>query len=177
MGNIISMYQYALPEKMKEDLYALEKQEWPNCHEDEEDMMQFLYIQSHHVIAHVGVLFHDAYQQEKCYQAAGICGVICDQNYRHQGIMIKLFQEVGTFLAKQAIDFSVFTCEEHLIPFYERFGWQHSAITLIGGTKTHPFSSKELSLHTMIRLYKEQEELGFSFHDDIFLELGEGKLW
>lgn len=178
MDYIQVAYQRDFNMKVKEAIDHLERMEWPNSTVDFDDQMQFLFYSNSTIISHVGVILKQTIINKKRYKVAGICGVVTHPNYRGKGYALKLLEKAVIYMIENQADFSVFTCHQDLVNFYEKAGWRSTKNALIGGTSEHPMSSNQYDVCTMMKMLsadaKEDAQL---IQQDIILELGVGRLW
>lgn len=183
--------QETCPPDLKEQLIALMRLEWPQAFPNEDENvswpdnrdthpMSFVLLDNEVVISHVAVPNKRIHHEEQHYHAFGLSEVITHPSYRGQGFGLKLIQAAASYIEKQNPDIGIFTCKPSLVPFYSQGGWEPFEETnLIGGTRSKPFRSDLLGLVTMIRFYSDKaRQLRADFErTDVYLELGENKLW
>lgn len=182
--------QKECPSYLRVQIISLMKQEWPQAFEGEEDLnwpdspdtnpTSFLLVDNEKVISHVAVPFKLIEHKGQMYKAYGLSEVMTDPSYRNRGFGLRLLKEARLFIEKNHPDISIFTCKPSLVPFYTQGGWEHANHTcLVGGTRNQPFRSDELGLATMIRFISDKAQKNrLTFEGtDVYLELGERKLW
>lgn len=179
------------PSYLKEQIISLMRQEWPQAFEDkDEDTIwpdnpetqptSFVLIENNIVISHLAVPWKHIKHEGQTYKAFGLSEVITHPTYRGQGFSLRLIKAAFKYIEKNSPDISIFTCEPALVSLYTKGCWNHKQnINLIGGTHNQPFRSDSLGLSTMIYLFSDRAKNNrFSFEEtDIYLELGERKLW
>lgn len=168
-------------------IIELEHTAWPEPSEEEQFpsapntyATSFVWLEKHMAICHVGIRKCTFLHRGESYLAYGLSEVVTHPSYQNQGLASKTIQKAAQFIISQQPDLSIFTCEKHRVPLYEKGGWR--AVTdacLIGGTAQRPFRSDALNLITMMMLISpkaKQHKMDFR-NTDISLELGENQLW
>ena len=172
---------------IEEKIMALEETAWPSetgqkifPSAPDTYVTSFVLLENDKAICHVGIrktlLIHRNIQ----YSAYGLSEVVTHPDYQRQGIGTKMIQKAAAFIASEKPDISIFTCEPKRVPFYTNGGWKPLRnACFVGGTKQTPFRSDSLGLVTMINfLSKKAVAHKEDFQNtDIFLALGEGRLW
>jgi len=180
------------PISIRVQLIELMRQAWPNAFDDISDEqviwpdtpdsypVSLVYLDGDTVISHVAVPRKTIRHEGRDYEAYGISEMMTNPAYQRQGYGVELLREAAAYTRDQKPDLSIFTCEPYLISFYEQGGWTHMPDThLIGGTRKKPFRSDSLGLATMVRFFSEKAaHHADSFRmTDVYVELGERKLW
>lgn len=171
-------YQYDLTNNRKEAIDELERIEWPTSTQDDFQQIQIIYLHNTKVICHVGVMIKSCEFENQVYKVAGITGVITHPKYQKKGYALKLLHEAKLLMKAEGVDFSIFTCHEELVSFYQNAGWENTNNCLIGGTKQQPMRSDEYHLSTMMYLISDKAMANIKLKQkDICIELGNNKLW
>ncbi|WP_152393560.1 GNAT family N-acetyltransferase [Paenibacillus guangzhouensis] len=180
------------PTPIRVQLIQLMRQAWPNAFDDVSDEqviwpdtpdthpVSLVYLDGDTIISHVAVPRKKIQHEGRVYTAYGISEMMTNPAYRRQGYGLELLREAAAYIQDQRPDLSIFTCEPHLISFYEQAGWTYMPGThLIGGTRKKPFRSDSFGLATMVSfLSDEAKRDAESFRmKDVYVELGERKLW
>jgi len=188
---LLHFLQEDCPTYLKDQIISLMKNEWPQAFEGKNEDEQWeicpetkpvslVLLDDNTVISHVAIPHKNIKHIGQIYKAFGLSEVITNPSYRKQGYGLKLIKEAYKFIEEKDPDLSLFTCQPSLVTFYSQGGWEYSKNTnLIGGTLDQPFRSDTLGLSTMIRLFSDKaKENHFEFKEtDVYLELGERKLW
>lgn len=191
MVKLLKFPQEECPSYLKEQIIFLMKNEWPQAFEDKDVAIQWpnciethpislVLVENNIVISHVAVPSKYIKHNGQTYKAFGLSEVMTNPYYRNQGFGLKLIKEAGLLIEKSEPDISIFTCKPSLVSFYTQGEWEYSKSThLIGGTRNKPFRSDSLGLSTMIRFFSDKAQTNrLEFEEtNVYLELGEGKLW
>jgi predicted acetyltransferase len=191
MVQLLQFPQEECASYLKEQIINLMKNEWPQAFEDKDEAVlwpscpdtspiSLVLVEDNIVISHVAVPHKYIKHKGQTFKAFGLSEVMTNPSYRNQGFGLKLIKEAGILIEKSEPDISIFTCKPSLVSFYTQGGWEFSKSThLIGGTLNKPFRSDSLGLSTMIRFISDKaQEIRLTFEEtDVYLELGERKLW
>lgn len=188
---MLQFKQANCPSYIKEQIISLMRQEWPQAFEDsdvdtlwpdspETQPTSFVFVENDIVISHLGIPWKHIKHKGQTYKAYGLSEVLTNPLYRRQGFSLRLIKAAFSYIEKNNPDISIFTCEPALVSLYTKGGWTNKQnINLIGGTQNKPFRSDSLGLSTMIYLFSDKAKNSLlSFEEtDIYLDLGERKLW
>ncbi|WP_066303868.1 GNAT family N-acetyltransferase [Bacillus sp. FJAT-29814] len=191
MIELLQFHQENCPSYIKKQIISLMRQEWPQAFGDHDEDLHWpdspetqptslVLVEDNIVISHVAIPWKNISHEGQKYKAFGLSEVMTNSSFRKQGFGLRLIKEAYSFIEKNNPDISIFTCEPALVHFHTKGGWEHKQnINLIGGTRDKPFRSDILGLCTMINLFSAKAQNNFlSFEEaDVYLELGEGKLW
>lgn len=191
MSEVVRFAQEACPASIREQIIDLMRREWPEAFGDADEAVQWpdlpetsptslVLIEGGIVISHVAVPWKQIEHAGQTYRAFGLSEVMTAPAYRGKGYGLKLVKEALSFIEEQSPDIGVFTCDAPLIRFYAQGGWEHMQGTcLVGGTREKPFRSDTLGKATMMRFFSSKAQHSRSAFEgaDVFLDLGERKLW
>ena len=191
MIELLNFHQEDCPTYIKKQIISLMRQEWPQAFGDNEEDIHWpdsletkptslVFVENNIVISHVAIPWKYISHEGQKYKAFGLSEVMTNPHFRQQGFGLRLIKEAYSFIEKNNPDISIFTCEPVLVHFYSKAGGEHyQNINLIGGTRNKPFRSDSLGLCTMINLFSTRAQNNLlSFEaTDVYLELGERKLW
>lgn len=185
--NFISGIRSDFPDTYKTQIFDLLKGVWGNFYEnlttsvlDNTDEFAIILVDNNTVLSHVLLDFKEIMHKGVRYLAYGISEVVCNPAYQKNGYGKAVVQQAYVTIQDKNADIAVFTCSNNLVNFYTSCGFAYMpTTTIVGGTKTIPFRSDTLNLSAMMHFYsKKATENQFDFLDtDIFLDLGENKLW
>ncbi|MGG0276599.1 GNAT family N-acetyltransferase [Bacillus rhizoplanae] len=193
-GGRIELLQFSqedCPVYLKEQIIFLMRNEWPRAFEGQNEDIRWpdcpetqptslVLVENDVVISHIAIPCKHIKHRGQTYKTFGLSEVMTNPSYRNQGFGVRLVKEAVSFIEKTDPDIGIFTCEPSLVDFYTQGGWEQAKRTyLIGGTRNKPFRSDSLGLCTMIRYFSDQAQQNrVAFEEaDVYLELGEGKLW
>jgi len=106
-----------------------------NCFKDVEGFDQLVYSnkdmdlcilvrnKSKKIIAHVSIVKKITYLNNKKYQIGGVGNVAVAENFRHEGLGLKIMKKVNTTLADKKYDLGMLFCSPDLENFYLKLGW------------------------------------------------------
>ncbi|CAM4272138.1 GNAT family N-acetyltransferase [Bacillus manliponensis] len=188
---ILKMLQEECTIEIKEQIFSLMKEEWPEAFEglDEEILwpdsleinpVSFVLILDGIVMSHVAVVSKEIEHEGEKYTAYGLSEVMTNSLYRKRGYGLLLIQTAYSYIKQQGADVSIFTCDPHLVPFYKQGGWEQlQSACLVGGTRRKPFRSDSLEKCTMVKFFSEKAQKNRDTFEeaDIYLELREKQLW
>jgi aminoglycoside 2'-N-acetyltransferase I len=179
------------PLPIKKQVLALMKKEWPQAFvgRDEQSVWNetpeinstsLVLLIDDLVISHVSVPWKHILHEGKTYKVFGFSEVLTHPSYRNQGYGLSIVKEATTFIERNHADIGMFTCDPKLVHFYRQCGWAHlEKACLVGGSREVPLRSDSFELSVMMKFFskKAQENQRDYVEADVFLELGEGKLW
>ncbi|WHY64443.1 GNAT family N-acetyltransferase [Neobacillus sp. SuZ13] len=191
MIELLHFQQGDCPSYIKKQIISLMRQEWPQAFGDNDEEIHWpdsietqptslVFVENNIVINHVAIPWKYISHKGQKYKAFGLSEVITNSSFRKQGFGLRLIKEAYSLIEKNNPDISLFTCEPALVHLYTKGGWEHKQnINLIGGTRNQPFRSDSLGLCTMIKLFSAKAQIKLlTFEEtDVYLELGERKLW
>lgn len=77
------------------------------------------------LVAYAGLVIRDGSHDRRPARIGGVGGVKTHPNHRRRGYAGEAMQSAHRFFSEAAgVDFGLLVCEESLIPYYERLGWQ-----------------------------------------------------
>jgi aminoglycoside 2'-N-acetyltransferase I len=98
-----------------------------------------------HVVATLDILSKTIQHAGQTYLSSGLSAVVTDRSRRRDGIGTTLVTSAREHIRATAADLTVFSCEEALISFYTRCGFDVLPGTvLIGGTPSDPLRTDDL---------------------------------
>lgn len=191
MIELLHFHQEDCPSYIKKQIISLMRLEWPQAFGDKDEDIHWpdspetqptslVFVENNFVISHAAIPWKYISHEGQQYKAFGLSEVMTSPCYRKQGYGLRLIKEAYSFIEKNNPDISTFTCEPALVHFYSQGGWEYKQnINLIGGIRNKPFRSDSLGLCTMINLFSAtaKNNLLSLEETDIYLELGERKLW
>ncbi|OPA73733.1 GNAT family N-acetyltransferase [Paenibacillus selenitireducens] len=186
---LLQFQQQDCPAMYRNQILTLMQQEWPHAFENQQicwpeveatHPISLVLIEDHTVISHVGVPSTNIQHQGLSYKAFGLSEVMTHPSYRRQGLGMRLLREAMVLIRQHEPDISIFTCSPALQPFYMQGGWTPMMKTcLVGGTREKPFRSDALGIITMMQFFSEKAQASRHLFEetDVYIELGERKLW
>lgn len=174
---------------IKRQIIELENLAWPKEDKDidvkfptepETYVTSIILLESNKLLSHVAIRRKTISHKGISYIAYGLSEMVTHPDYQNRGLGSLVLKKAEEFISEQNPDVSLFTCFSGVEPFYLAAGWNLSdGSTLVGGTIEKPFRSDQFDLKTMIRFYSENAKMHASdfSNADIFIELGENKLW
>lgn len=190
MISLYKLVQYPNPNsnvKIEKAIIRLLLTEWqgimgenPQWNEGNQNKTSFVLFDGETAVCHVAVVSKYIEHKAVRYKVAGICEVVTRREYRHKRLAWQLLTRAREYIVAAGVDFSVLTCNPSLVQLYCSSGWTlEKKGSLIGGTRQKPFRSDHLGLSTLLSLHSQKARQNSSsiLGSDIFLDLGENKLW
>lgn len=184
---LIQYPQEALNSQIAREILALERTAWPSDGENEafpsapeSYVSSFVWLDQGRAVCHVGIRKSPLLHRGESYLAYGLSEVVTHPDHQNRGLASQAIRQAAAFIASAPCDLSLFTCAPKRVPLYTRGGWAAlPGSFLVGGTRARPFYSSRLGLVTMALFLspKAKKHRKDFEHTDIFLELGEGRLW
>jgi aminoglycoside 2'-N-acetyltransferase I len=148
-GEIVSFADSELPADLRDQVDALEAQAWPpdpalpaHRHDPLLKPVAMVMIVGGNVVSSLSILSKDVVHQGIRFSASGLSAVVTDQAMRRRGYGNDLVVAGREAIHGSGVDLGIFTCDEPLLGFYVRAGWEPLAGTsLIGGTPSVPLPS------------------------------------
>lgn len=132
------------------------------------------------LLAHAAIEGTELLHRGVPYRAAGLCEVVVSPAARGKGLGSNLLVWARRALAASGADLCVFTSAPELKGFYGAAGFScRDAVCVVGGTLEKPFRSDGLGLVCWLDILSDKarrRERDFQ-NAEVFLPLGEGKLW
>lgn len=75
-------------------------------------------------LSYVGAVIRSGTLNSNSVKIGGVGGVMTHPSTRRQGLAASAIERIIYFFREQNIDFALLVCELHLVPFYQRLGWQ-----------------------------------------------------
>jgi GNAT superfamily N-acetyltransferase len=75
-------------------------------------------------LSSAGAVIRQALLNDAAVTIGGIGGVMTHPDARGQGLAASAIECLIDFFKDHKVDFALLVCEPHLIPFYQRLGWQ-----------------------------------------------------
>lgn len=108
----------------------------------------FILLVDQQPVSRVGILKHPILVGEQTVLVGGIGGVVTIPQAQGQGYARALLEHVQQFLCDELqVDFGLLFCNDRLVPFYERRGWQRIANPVL---IDQPAGRIEAPLHVMV---------------------------
>jgi GNAT superfamily N-acetyltransferase len=82
-------------------------------------------------LAHAGAVVRDGRADGSPARIGGVGGVKTHPRARRQGLAVQAIRRAIDLFRGQGVDFALLVCEPHLVPYYERLGWETHAGNLL----------------------------------------------
>jgi GNAT superfamily N-acetyltransferase len=90
----------------------------------EDHPVSFILVERDMLIGHVNVVWKDIEHAETAFKAYGLTGVFTYPAFRGQGYGLQLVQHATNYIDTQDADIALFNCDNAVIAFYQRAGWE-----------------------------------------------------
>jgi GNAT superfamily N-acetyltransferase len=86
--------------------------------------VSFILVERDILIGHVNVVWKVIEHAETTFKAYGLTGVFTYPAFRGQGYGLQLVQHATGYIDAQDADIALFNCDNNVIAFYQRAGWE-----------------------------------------------------
>lgn len=162
---IVTFPEAEVPRDLRLQVVAMQDEAWPldqpegstPGHDPVLRPLSMLLVERGQVLAALDVLSKEIVHGGKRFAASGLSTVVTDPGHRGKGYGRRLVAAALRVMADSGADLGIFTCDRHLLPFYERAGWEWLPGTvLIGGTPEAPFPSDQFDKVTMAAFFSRR---------------------
>jgi aminoglycoside 2'-N-acetyltransferase I len=159
---IVSHPEGEVPLELRLQVVAIQEQAWPTDHPSGPapwhdpllEPLSVLLVDDGRVLAALDILSKDIVHRGESYAASGLSAVVTDRDQRGNGYGHRIVEAARDVIATSGVDLGIFTCDRHLLRFYERAGWECLPGTVVvGGTRDDPFPSDRFDKVTMAAFF------------------------
>ena len=182
--------QASLPDALRRQVAALDDIEWPPDpdaparpfgHDPALHPVYVLLVDDAVVVASLALLSKPLTHGGATLRATGLSAVVTAPAYRGHGHGHALVTAARDVAAGFGADLVLFTCDAHLVAFYERTGYAVlPGAVLVGGTPAEPLRSDSLAKTTMAAFLTERAQGAAGAFEHCDIELFPGpidRLW
>jgi aminoglycoside 2'-N-acetyltransferase I len=142
--------QADVPTALRSEVLALRRQAWPDGTGENDPALSPLWVLllvGGEVVASLSLLSKSLNHDGQSFRATGLSAVVTGERWRGRGYGLALVTATKQLMDA---DLAIFTCDDGLVPFYERAGFHVlTGTVLVGGTPAEPLRSDQFSKTTM----------------------------